>query len=73
MSQSVSENLSWNFCYFRSVFRAFKQFLDFSGTVFHIKNKFEKKETYPILLGRAQPALTRARRLGSQARRSPSG
>jgi hypothetical protein len=50
MSQSVSENLSWNFCYFRSVFRAFKQFLDFSGTVFHIKNKFEKKQnlSYPF-------------------------
>jgi hypothetical protein len=26
---------SWNFCDFRSIFCAFKQFLDFSGIVLH--------------------------------------
>jgi hypothetical protein len=44
---------SWNFCDFRSIFRAFKQFLDFSGIVFALKKINSKKKSYPILLGRA--------------------
>jgi hypothetical protein len=33
---------SWNFCDFRSIFRVFKQFLEFFWNCFHIKNNFEK-------------------------------
>jgi hypothetical protein len=38
---------SWNFCDFRSIFRVFKQFLDFFGIVFALKNKFEKNKNLP--------------------------
>jgi hypothetical protein len=48
----------WNFCDFRNIFRAFKQFLGFFWNCFRIKNNFEKKEKkekiYPIYLGRAR-------------------
>jgi hypothetical protein len=43
---------SWNFCDFRSIFRAFKQFLDFSGIVFALK--INSKKTKPSFLGRAR-------------------
>jgi hypothetical protein len=46
---------SWNFCDFRSIFRAFKQFLDVFWNCFRIKNKFEKKTTKPILPDWAEP------------------
>jgi hypothetical protein len=46
---------SRNFCDFRSIFRAFKQFLVFSGICFRIKNNFKKrKKTYPTGTGRAR-------------------
>jgi hypothetical protein len=35
---------SWNFCDFRSIFRAFKQFLEFFWNCFRIKNNFEKNK-----------------------------
>jgi hypothetical protein len=35
--------VSWNFRDFRSIFRAFKQFLDFSGIVFTLKINSEQK------------------------------
>jgi hypothetical protein len=47
------KEFSWNFCDFRNIFRAFKQFLDFSGICFRIKNKLEKRK--PILPDWAEP------------------
>jgi hypothetical protein len=38
---------SWNFCDFWSIFRAFKQFLDFSGIVFALNINTKKNKTYP--------------------------
>jgi hypothetical protein len=62
---------SWNFCDFRSIFRAFKQFLEFIWNCFRIKNNFEKnKQTlsnWAELEGptqvRAGPAARQAHRL----------
>jgi hypothetical protein len=48
----------WNFCDFRSTFRAFNQFLDFSGIGF-AKNKFEKKLSFRFRPSpKARPAPT---------------
>jgi hypothetical protein len=50
--QSTSE-FFWNFRNFRSIFRAFKQLLDFSGIVFALK--INSKKTNPIHPFRAEP------------------
>jgi hypothetical protein len=38
---------SWIFCDFRSIFRDFKQFLDFSGIVFALKINSKKTLSFP--------------------------
>jgi hypothetical protein len=43
---------SWNFCDFRSIFHAFKQFLDFSRIAFALKINWKK--TKPSFLGQAR-------------------
>jgi hypothetical protein len=54
---------SWIFCDFQSIFRAFKQFLDFSGIVFALKIN-SKKQNLSFPNGpspKSQPALTHLR------------
>jgi hypothetical protein len=51
--QSTSE-FFWNFRNFRSIFRAFKQLLDFSGIVFALKINSKKNKPYPSVPGRAR-------------------
>jgi hypothetical protein len=57
---------SWNFCDFRSIFRVFKQFLEFFWNCFRIKNNFEKNKPYltgpsPKARPRSAPAQPSAR------------
>jgi hypothetical protein len=57
---------SWNFCDFRSIFRAFKQFLDFFWNCFALKINSEKTQ---ILSNWAEPE---GRTQPPSARRWPS-
>jgi hypothetical protein len=68
----------WNFCDFRSIFRAFKQFLEFFWNCFHIKNKFEKNKPYltrpsPKARPRSAPAQPSAHAGPIWARRRGDG
>jgi hypothetical protein len=66
---------SWNCCDFRSIFRAFKQFLVFTGIVFALKinSKIKKNYPFPIWAEPVGPTYLRtAQPLARQAHLSPA-
>jgi hypothetical protein len=64
---------SRKFCDFRSIFRAFKQFLDVFWNCFRIKNKFEKKQqNLSYQIGPSPWARPNPLRPSRLARRGPS-